>query len=148
MGILSYLKKIFSPVPDVSKDELEEQIRALAKLSQIFRNSPYLIAQGTGRNEEMATKLALYKYVFAYYYGTVYDYGDPNDFFDDVEGLRFLGFVVTIERDRNIMRDLLSSWPDTRKEIDSLRMEEPAEIDALQDEIDCIGKSIEFFSRK
>ena len=151
MGILDFLKKKSSPAKDISKDELEKQIRALDRLSQIFRNSPFLKVQGAGRSEKMASVLVSYKCIFAYFYGTVYDYGDPLQFIGKDEGIRFLLTTQGLEQPAtrgNILRALPANWQDTMKVVDSLRIAEPVEFDAIQSEIDGIGRSISIFSRK
>lgn len=152
MGLFDIFKhKASIPSAEISKGELEKQIRALDKLSQIFRNSPFLNAQGMGRSEKMASILVSYKCIFAYFYGVVYDYGDPLQFFGNDDDMRFVLTTTAIEQPgnrSNILRALPANWQDTMKVVDSLRIAEPAEFDAIQSEIDGIGRSISIFSRK
>ena len=153
MGIFDLFKKK-SSAADIGKEDLESQIHALDKLSTVFRNSPFLNAQGMGRSEKMASVLLSYKCIFAYFYGVVYDYGDPLPFFennDSDDGLRFVLTTTAIENPAtrgSILRELPSNWQDTLNLITQLRKAEPWEFDAMQNEIDGIGKSIGIFSRK
>ena len=99
----------------------------------------------------MASVLVSYKCIFVYFYGTVYDYGDPLQFISNDEGVRFILTTQGLEQPAtrsNILSALPSNWQDTLNVITQLRRAEPREFDALQDEIDGIGKSIGIFSRK
>ena len=150
MGLFDLFKKK-SSAADIGKEELESQIRALDKLSKVFHNSPFLRAQGMGRSDKMASVLLSYKCIFVYFYGTVYDYGDPLQFIGNDEGRRFILTTQGLEQPAtrsNILSALPSNWQDTLNVITQLRRAEPREFDALQDEIDGIGNSIGIFSRK
>lgn len=134
----------------ISKEDLEKQIKAMEKLSNIFMTSPILRAQGMGRSEKMASVLKSYKCIFAYFYSDEFKYGRVDSLLSQDEKLRYEMISIGVQNPTKraaFLRDLPTNWQDVLKVISLIRIAEPVEINLISSEIDDIGKSMSLLSR-
>lgn len=115
-----------------SKEELEDFISIIAKISCLFRDSKLL--QG-GRNESMESKMHSYAGILGYYYEDEYRYGKMQDL---VDRDMFVQYVLASNSMRNennrkcIVRDLSDNWSDILQVIFIMKLEPNPEGDKLQ----------------
>lgn len=106
-----------------SKNEMEDIISILTKISYIFRDSKLLCG---GRNISMKDKVLSYAGIMGYYYEEEYHYGKMADIVDQDMLVRFVLVSSAMKDERNkmnIVRDLSDNWSDVLQVIFNMQLE-------------------------
>ena len=106
-----------------SKEELEDFISIIAKISYLFRDSKLL--QG-GRNESMKSKMHSYAGILGYYYENEYRYGKMQDLVDRDMLVQYVLASNSMRNENNrkcIVRDLSDNWSDILQVIFMMKLE-------------------------
>lgn len=115
-----------------TKNELEDFISILAKISCIFSDSKLL--QG-GRSEAMKSKIHSYAGVLGYYYEEEYHYGKMENLVGQDMFVRYV-LVSSSMRDENnksnVVRDLSDNWSDVLQLIFNMQLETNPDGDKLR----------------
>ena len=115
-----------------SKEELEDFISIIAKISYLFRDSKLL--QG-GRNESMKSKMHAYAGILGYYYENEYHYGKMQDLVDRDMLVQYVLASNSMRNENNrkcIVRDLSDNWSDILQVIFMMKLEQSPEVDKLK----------------
>ena len=134
----------------LSKKQLEEIIRSLAKLSYMFRDS-VLLTQ-TGRNTTMMSRLYSYTGMMGYLYEYEYKYGSFNSLVDTNIANHFKLVLVAMSnpshRNKSIA-ELASNWSDVLQVIFTLSLEDNPDkvnFEKISDEVTIITRTFERLS--
>lgn len=132
------------------KEQLEEIIRSLAKLSYMFRDS-VLLTQ-TGRNTSMMSRLYSYTGMMGYLYEYEYKYGSFNSLVDTNIANHFKLVLVAMSnpshRNKSIA-ELAGNWSDVLQVIFTLSLEDNPDkvnFEKISDEVTIITRTFERLS--
>ena len=132
------------------KEQLEEIIRSLAKLSYMFRDS-VLLTQ-TGRNTSMMSSLYSYTGMMGYLYEYEYKYGSFNSLVDTNIANHFNLVLVAMSnpshRNKSIA-ELAGNWSDVLQVIFTLSLEDNPDkvnFEKISDEVTIITRTFERLS--
>ena len=150
MGLFDFLKSKASSSDKPGKSELENQIRAIDTLKDIFQTSSFMRGLGAGRADKMAGVMASYKCIFVYFYDNVFHYGSAGQFLYAEDQVRYTltsAALSSVGTRGRILSELPANWQDTLNTINLLENAESVRIGAIRHEVDSIERSIRFFSK-
>lgn len=134
-----------------SKNEMEDYICILSKISYLFRDSSLLPG---GRNETMKSRLHSYIGILGYYYEDVYSYGKMNDIVDR-EILTRYALVKTrmkdVEHEKQVIAELSDNWSNVLQVIFNMQLDPNPEGDKfkqMESEIKKVSSAFEKMSGK
>lgn len=137
---------------EITKEKLIRAITTLAYLSDLFKNSSFLLAAGDGRNEKKRVTMYSFAGILGYQFEEVYHFGDYGSLVDMPMQQHYDKIIATLaDADDGTMgiADLSNNWSDvlqTILEIQTANKEESKTFIDLQPEIDNITDVIEALS--
>lgn len=137
---------------EITKEKLIRAITTLAYLSDLFKNSSFLLAAGDGRNEKKRVTMYSFAGILGYQFEEVYHFGDYGSLVDMPMQQHYDKIIATLaDSDDGTMGivDLSTNWSvilQTILEIQTSNVEESKSFIDLQPEIDNITDVIETLS--
>ena len=145
--------KISSPEDDeITKEKLIRAITTLAYLSDLFKNSSFLLAAGDGRNEKKRVTMYSFAGILGYQFEEIYHFEDYSSLVDMPMQQHYDKIIANLadsDDDTMDIADLSNNWSDilqTILEIQTANVEESKTFINLQPEIDNITDVIEVLS--
>ena len=137
---------------EITKEKLIRAITTLAYLSDLFKNSSFLLAAGDGRNEKKRVTMCSFAGILGYQFEEVYHFGDYGSLVDmpmQQHYDKIIAILTDSDDDTMGIADLSNNWSDilqTILEIQTAEVEESKSFINLQPEIDNITNVIEALS--
>ena len=137
---------------EITKEKLIRAITTLAYLSDLFRNSSFLLAAGDARNEKKRVTMYSFAGILGYQFEEVYHFGDYGSLVDMPMQQHYDKIIASLaDADDGTMgiADLSNNWSDilqTILEIQTANVIESKTFIDLQPEIDNITDVIEALS--
>ena len=137
---------------EITKEKLIRAITTLAYLSDLFKNSSFLLAAGDGRNEKKRVTMYSFAGILGYQFEEVYHFGDYGSLVDMPMQQHYDKIIASLaDADDGTMgiADLSNNWSDilqTILEIQTANVIESKTFIDLQPEIDNITDVIEALS--
>lgn len=145
--------KVSSPEDvEITKEKLIRAITTLAYLSDLFKNSAFLLAAGDGRDEKKRVTMYSFAGILGYQFEEVYHFGNYGSLVDVPMQQHYDKIIATLaDADDGTMgiADLSNNWSDilqTILEIQTANVVESKTFIDLQPEIDNITDVIEALS--
>ena len=136
----------------ITKNKLIKAIKALGYLSELFKNSTFLLAAQDGRNEKKSITMYSFAGILGYQFEEVYHFGDYSSLADVPMRQHYDKFFATLadpDGSTLAIANLSNNWSDilqTILEIQTNNVEESKTFINLQPEIDNITDVIEALS--
>ena len=137
---------------EITKEKLIRAITTLAYLSDLFKNSSFLLAAGDGRNEKKRVTMYSFAGILGYQFEEIYHFGDYGSLVDmpmQQHYDKIIAILTDSDDDTMGIADLSNNWSDilqTILEIQTSNVEESKSFIDLQPEIDIITDVIEALS--
>ena len=136
----------------ITKKKMVKAIKALAYLSELFKNSTFLLAAKDGRNEKKRVTIYSFAGILGYQFEKVYHLGDYSSLVDMQMRQHYNKIIATLadpDDSTLAISNLSNNWSDilqTILEIQTNNVEESKIFISLQPEIDNITDVIETLS--